>query len=717
MGEPHEQEPRQGDSIYVTGHGPAIIVEELPSDKGRASADNQTYKVVYPNGATDNVAKSQILVRESLGGEVTSNGGSFSRGSSPRMASRQILGSSPSAAQVGPRRLEYLGRAFDDEGRNIGTGSATFSLVATMVGGGVLSLPYAMSQCGIALGLMALAVSAAASCWTLDMLVDCARCTGRDTFELIGHAAYGEAGRKVTIVLIFAICWLALVAYSVLIGDLLVPIAELAFPELPHSLGSPEALRRLTICVATLFLSPMCFKSGLNALSFLCFASVGSVVIVGMVIAYRAALHVGVEHEIRILNPKQEIVPITVSGAFNWFPEQWSQALYVVPMFGVSFMCHFNALPTHQELARPTRTRMRRVLLLCMAFTSLLYTFVGISGYLYAGSYTCGNILLNFDGKDPLLVFTRGVLALVLMLNYPLICQPARNALFRVLSGCKCFSPEPLENGAIAATASTDGAVESTRGGSGTSLQAGSSLSGSAELDAEMDLVITGVSDDPAADQLQQRKASADTANPDDKRSPMMGPSSPASSSRMPPSSPKASPTRVHVYYRETVEGHMARGASVEALDSYLPKDETVQQGSAAPSPLQRYCLTAGVLMSSLTLACLLKSVLVVWSILGSSVCFMVGFILPASFWRRIMGPFVSGRARLASGSLAGFIGVLAVVCTVQALLKLDAPACPPVEIEGISDASAFNHEANRWMPLVARIVDSLPAGSPLTQF
>ena len=79
----------------------------------------------------------------------------------------------------GPQRLEYLGRAFNDAGRNINSPSAIFSLVSTMVGGGVLSLPYAMSNCGFVLGTFALLVSAAASAWTLDMLVDCARRTGR----------------------------------------------------------------------------------------------------------------------------------------------------------------------------------------------------------------------------------------------------------------------------------------------------------------------------------------------------------------------------------------------------------------------------------------------------------------------------------------------------------------------------------------------------------
>ncbi|CAK9060057.1 unnamed protein product, partial [Durusdinium trenchii] len=206
----------------------------------------------------------------------------------------------------GPRQLEYLGRAFDDERRNIATPSATFSLVATMVGfwwvlgcvfpgGGVLSLPFAMSQCGLVLGTGCLLLSAVGSAWTLSMLVDCARATGRDSFELVGHAAYGEMSRKATIALVFLICWLTKIAYFVLLTDLMVPVAELIVPSL-HGLG-PETIRRIVVCIAALILSPMCYKSNLSALSFMCFASVASVVVVGCVVGIRAFQSFGKEHQ------------------------------------------------------------------------------------------------------------------------------------------------------------------------------------------------------------------------------------------------------------------------------------------------------------------------------------------------------------------------------------------------------------------------------------
>ncbi|CAE7695449.1 BXL6 [Symbiodinium pilosum] len=171
---------------------------------------------------------------------------------------------------------------------------------------------------------------------------------GRDSFELVGHAAFGDVSQKVLLQfmtaicsegmwdryfllqgrgrrslgtelvewaslwtdatalalpylaegLVFMICWLTKIAYFVLLTDLLVPVAELAAPSLKTSY-TPETTRRIVVCIAALFLSPMCFKSSLSALRFMCFASVSSVVVVGAVVGYRAFENLGHEHSIQ----------------------------------------------------------------------------------------------------------------------------------------------------------------------------------------------------------------------------------------------------------------------------------------------------------------------------------------------------------------------------------------------------------------------------------
>lgn len=566
-------EPGIGSVVHIAGHGPAILVAADRTGRRRR------YEVRYPDGSTYHVKREDILEHQAL---------------APDTALDQCP-ESPSVRQAElRRRLVYLGRAFDDADRLGSMQSSIFSLVATMVGGGVLSLPYAMSMCGMVLGTLVLLLSGLASAWTLDMLVECARCTGRDTFELVGHAAFGEGGRKVTMGVVFVFCWLTMVAYFVLLADLLLPIVLLLGPADLFS-GRIDILRKVVVFVAALLLSPMCFKDRLSALRVLCFASVGSVLFTALVIFVRASLVLGEPHDITVVLPDQSSLSVVIESGYTLWPENWLKALYVVPMFGVSFLCHFNALPTHQEIQQPTKSRMRRVLFLTMIFTSALYLFVGISGYLFAGVCTCGNILLNFAADDGLVACGRGALAIVLMLNFPLICQPCRNALFRLTRTIRCRAPADDTNGP------------------GASLQ-------------------------PLPD------------------------------------------SRVHVYRKEdtrTTTAQLDKHVDLEPWDSFTPKDEAMRQGAAEASTALRYGMTAALLGAALLTSMFLQSILVVWTITGSTVAFFVALIMPIAFWYRIVGPTARPLRRSLAVALLTASAAFSISCTVLTVLNLGEPPCP----------------------------------------
>lgn len=50
------------------------------------------------------------------------------------------------------------------------------------------------------------------------------------------------------------------------------------------------------------------------------------------------------------------------ASAVNLWPEDgWSGALQAIPIYICAFGCHFNVLPVHGELAKPTRERLHRL--------------------------------------------------------------------------------------------------------------------------------------------------------------------------------------------------------------------------------------------------------------------------------------------------------------------------------------------------------------------
>lgn len=51
-----------------------------------------------------------------------------------------------------------------------------------------------------------------------------------------------------------------------------------------------------------------------------------------------------------------------IMEAVNMWPEDgWVGALQAIPIYICAFACHFNVLPVHGELAKPTRERLHRM--------------------------------------------------------------------------------------------------------------------------------------------------------------------------------------------------------------------------------------------------------------------------------------------------------------------------------------------------------------------
>eukprot|EP00933_Yihiella_yeosuensis_P071365 TRINITY_DN79572_c0_g1_i1.p1 TRINITY_DN79572_c0_g1~~TRINITY_DN79572_c0_g1_i1.p1 ORF type:complete len:595 (+),score=56.78 TRINITY_DN79572_c0_g1_i1:219-1787(+) len=502
-----------------------------------------------------------------------------------------------------------------------------------MVGGGVLSLPYAVARSGFLLGVVAIFLSAFISAWTFEMLVDCSRRTGRDSYMLVAQAALGPVARQVTVIMIVILCWLGTIAYAVLIGDLLEPVAEYYLsPDTPSAKQTPVVSRQVLIVISGILISPMCVSRSLGALKYLCLASVASVCAVTAFIGWSALSTLGEARYIWWTGASGQEESAWIRPEYRLFPANWVDAAYAIPVFGVSFLCHFNALPAHQELTHPTRWRIRRVVTITMCFTTVLYALIGNFGYLFAADQTCGNVLLNFSVRNGGATMARCALGLVLTFNFPLLVLPAREALYQAV--------QPLRQKLASRTAS---------------------------------IATIGT---PA----QTPTTSQDNLLPTGQRSTSRGISRAASGSSTPPQSPTSSSgPQVHVYVSE-----MPR-AVPSAIDVFQPKDENF--ASEQPNSMTffaRLVTTLTVFGSALALACTLRSVLVVWSILGSTVALLIACIFPASFWLQITGAAVGPGTRACTLALVVGASIMSVVCTALAITRLDAPACPGLKSAGL---------------------------------
>eukprot|EP01084_Bolivina_argentea_P253772 426409_1 len=74
---------------------------------------------------------------------------------------------------------------FDSNYRQQSVKVGTLNLISTMIGGGVLSLPFAVARSGLILGFILLTASAIASIFSFDILISASRRTGALNYRQI----------------------------------------------------------------------------------------------------------------------------------------------------------------------------------------------------------------------------------------------------------------------------------------------------------------------------------------------------------------------------------------------------------------------------------------------------------------------------------------------------------------------------------------------------
>ena len=184
-------------------------------------------------------------------------------------------------------------------------------------------------------------------------------------------------------------------------------------------------------------MSPLTTWRNLTALKDVGAASMMAVFTVGLCVAYRSIeCHMGVEN-----NDRKDEVPSNEenNGTMRAFPLSMKKLLDALPLFISSYVCHFNVLPIHNDLKCPSSDRVKHWVRTAIWPATLFYYVIGFTGSMFAkctGSGSVqGNILLDFDEDDPLLLLGRLCLAITITLAFPMVIIPARDILVRSLTG------------------------------------------------------------------------------------------------------------------------------------------------------------------------------------------------------------------------------------------------------------------------------------------
>ncbi|XP_037343784.2 putative sodium-coupled neutral amino acid transporter 11 [Pungitius pungitius] len=291
--------------------------------------------------------------------------------------------------------------------------SASFNFINSIIGSGVIGLPYALNQAGLSFGLLLLLVVGFITDYSIILLIKGGNLTGTSSYQSLVQSTFGFPGFLILSVLQFLYPFIAMISYNITIGDTLTKV----FQRIP-GVGPDHILaeRHFVILLSTLlFTLPLSLYRNIEKLGKVSFLSMVLTFTILIIVIIRAAT----------LGPQ---IPPTENA---WVFAKWN-AIQAVGVMSFAFICHHNSFLIYGSLEQPTLANWTRITHVSVGSALVVSAAFAVAGYTTFTGYTQGDIFENYCRNDNLATFGRFCFGLSIMTTFPLECFVTREVLSKV---------------------------------------------------------------------------------------------------------------------------------------------------------------------------------------------------------------------------------------------------------------------------------------------
>jgi len=353
---------------------------------------------------------------------VPSKASQFATQKSAAKGAVRPLASSAAAEEV-PR-----GGGGNFDGGEASIPSEVFNLVKSIVGSGVLSLPYGVAAFGNAPSALIPAVAITSimgglSAYTFGMIARVCKNTNTLSYSDAWDATVGKRFAPLIAFSCFFDCFAGVLSYSMILADSAVNLLK--------GSGITVARTPALLAITTFILLPLCLMKNL--------ASLAPFSLVGIVSMLYITLAMGVRWLGKAYSPggtyfaSQLAEP--VFGNMGAKSALSFQVLILTCMLTNAYIAHFNAPKFLSELKDNTMSRFNQVIAWSFGISVALYAAATSFGFLTFGAVSNGFILNNYSVKDKIMSLASVAVTISITTSYPLIFVGARDGildLFRV---------------------------------------------------------------------------------------------------------------------------------------------------------------------------------------------------------------------------------------------------------------------------------------------
>lgn len=274
-------------------------------------------------------------------------------------------------------------------------------------------------------------------------------------------------------------------------------------------------------------------------------------------------------------------------------------AIDAFPLFVSCYVCHYNIPAVHNELQNPTPERVNYWLRSTTVSATIFYLVIGLAGSAYGHCTPTGkvhgNVLIDFDEDDPMLLVARMCLACTITLAFPLLVIPARDILLR-----SWFATSTTTT-TVSVTSTTHHSIHH---------RSSRSLAASGNLAASEATTATGTDND-LREPLLANENSSNNNNDEQEQPPTNNDGNDSDDERSDVVTTRATAT----------------AAARSVITQPQQHSFAIRLGTAIL-----------VLWSATALACCVKSIDVVWDLLGSSLSIVLSYLIPCGVFVVIVG-------------------------------------------------------------------------------